>query len=79
MLATDFFHVDTVTGKRFYVLFVIEVKRRVVHLLGATTNPDNAWVTQVARNLVWDLQEAQKTVLFLIRIQCGAKGWIGPI
>ena len=33
------------------MLFVIEVERRVVHLLGVTANPSGPWVTQVARNL----------------------------
>jgi len=67
MLATDFFHVDTVAGQRYYGLFVIEIERRVVHLLGVTTNPNGPWVTQMARNLAWELQEAKCTTRFLIR------------
>ena len=50
IVATDFFHVDTVLLRRYHVLFVIELERRVVHVLGATTNPNDPWVTQVARN-----------------------------
>jgi transposase InsO family protein len=67
MLATGFFHVDTVGGRRFYALFVIELDRRVVRLLGVTTNPNGRWVTQMARNLVFDLSEAKLTIRFLIR------------
>jgi transposase InsO family protein len=67
MLATDFFHVDTVLGQRFYCLFVIEVGSRVVRLLGTTTNPDGGWMAQVARNLVFELQDAGCRVQFLVR------------
>ncbi len=67
MLATDFFSVDTILLRRYYVLFVIEVERRVVHLLGVTTNPDNPWVTQVARSFVSDLEEAGRRFRFLVR------------
>ena len=67
MLATDFFHVDTVLGQRFYGLFVVEVGNRVVHLLGSTTNPDASWTAQVARNLVFELQEAGCRPRFMVR------------
>ena len=35
--------------------FVIELHTRRVHLAGATRNPDAAWVTQLTRNLAFDL------------------------
>jgi len=67
ILATDFFTVDTVMLRRYYVLFVIELERRVVHLLGVTANPNEAWVTQVARNFSTDLEDAGRQWRFLIR------------
>jgi putative transposase len=51
MLACDFFTVETISLRRFYVLFFIELQSRRVHLAGCTTNPTGAWVTQQARNL----------------------------
>jgi putative transposase len=66
-LATDFFGVDSVTLRRYYVLFVIEVDSRVVHLLGVTTNPAMAWVVQVARNFTSDIEDAGHRFRFLIR------------
>jgi putative transposase len=49
MLACDFFTVETISLRRFYVLFFIELGSRRVHLAGCTTT--GAWVTQQARNL----------------------------
>jgi putative transposase len=51
MVACDFFTVETISLRRFYVLFFIELESRYVHLAGCTTNPTGGWVTQQARNL----------------------------
>jgi putative transposase len=51
MLACDFFTVETISLRRYYVLFFIELGSRRVWLAGCTTNPTGAWVTQQARNL----------------------------
>ena len=66
ILATDFFHVDSVMLRRYYVGFVIEVDSSVVHLLGVTANPVMAWVVQVARNFTSDLEDADRRFRFLI-------------
>jgi transposase len=67
VLATEFFTVDTVGLKQLYVLFVIELSTRQVHVLGVTDDLTGIFVTQVARNFVGDLAGCGRSVKFLIR------------
>ena len=67
LLAIDFFHVGTVTLKRLYVAFIIEIKTRRVHPLGITEHPAEVWVVQLARSLAGDLEEAGHRFRHLIR------------
>src|SRR3989475_5285226 len=50
MLACDFFTVETISLRRFYVLFFIELESRRVHLAGCTASPTGAWGAQQARH-----------------------------
>ena len=36
----------------YYVLFVISIADRMVHVAGITTRPDEPWMLQIGRNLV---------------------------
>ena len=68
ILACDFFTVDTVSLRRLYVFFFIELDTRRVHLAGITPNPTGPWTTQAARNL---LMSYQRKVRFVIRDGAG--------
>ncbi|MBM4319817.1 MAG: transposase family protein [Deltaproteobacteria bacterium] len=54
MAAADFFTVEVLTLfglVRFSVLFVMQLKTRTVEIAGITSQPSEAWMMQVARNL----------------------------
>ena len=71
IIATDFFHVDTVPLKRVYVLVFIEHSTRRLHVAGTTANPDEAWTTQQARNLAMSMGARLEDMRFLIRDRGG--------
>jgi putative transposase len=68
IVACDFFTIDTVMLRRYYVLFFLELETHRVHLAGITTNPTGTWTTQAARNL---MMGHERTIRFLIRDGAG--------
>ncbi len=69
--ACDFATVDTARGRRFYLLFFIDVPTRRVTLAGITTNPTGPWTTQAARNLFLTGSEAFNGCKMLLRDRAG--------
>jgi Transposase./Integrase core domain. len=67
IVAVDLFTVETISLRRLYVLFFIELDSRRVHLAGATARPNGAWMVQQARNVAWTLSERATPIRFLIR------------
>src|SRR5207249_1468634 len=65
IVACDFFTVESMFLRRYYVLFFIGHASRRVWLAGCTTNQTGDWVTQQARNLGLDFSEGG--IRFLIR------------
>ena len=54
LTATDFFTAEVWTRGglvTYYVLVFIEIATRRVHIAGATPNPNEAWMMQMARNV----------------------------
>jgi putative transposase len=68
IVACDFFTVDTVLLRRYYVLFFIELDRRRVHLAGIAKHPTGDWTTQAARNFC---MRTDRVIRFVIRDGAG--------
>jgi putative transposase len=71
LLACDFLETVTLTGTRMYVLAVIEHASRRIRILEATAHPTATWVTQAAKNLVMDLEDAGCRARYMIRDRDG--------
>jgi putative transposase len=54
IVAADFFSAEVWSWRglvTYYVLFIIELARRVIHIAGITTQPTEDWMMQVGRGL----------------------------
>jgi Homeodomain-like domain len=67
IIACDFFTVETIGLSTLYGLFWIEVHTRKVHVSGAPSNPDSAWVAQQGRNLALARGLGEPPARFLVR------------
>ena len=57
LAGTDFFSVEVLTLRglvTYYVLFFIHLESRRVEIAGITPHPNEAWMTQIARNVTMD-------------------------
>ncbi|MBF0121608.1 MAG: transposase [Desulfobacterales bacterium] len=53
----DFFTTEVITPKglvTYYILFFVHLASRLVYIAGATPNPDEFWMKQIARNITMD-------------------------
>ncbi|WP_435864136.1 integrase [Streptomyces mirabilis] len=71
LLACDFLETVTLPGARMYVFAVIEHASHRIRILGATAHPTARWVTQAAKNLVMNLEDAGCRARLLIRDRDG--------
>ena len=69
MAAIDFFTVEVWTSRGLlthYVLFVMSLGERVVHIVDMTTRPGEAWMLQVGRNLFDEESDTLASKRYLI-------------
>ncbi|WP_406504978.1 integrase core domain-containing protein [Streptomyces sp. NBC_00212] len=67
IIAADFFHVDTITGRRLHALAFLEHGTRQLHITGVTAHPTAQWATQQARNLAAGLGSRVEALHFVLR------------
>ncbi len=66
-VACDFACVDTVSLRRYYLLFFIDIPTRRVFYAGITDHPTGDWTTQAARNLFLRHSDALASCKALVR------------
>ncbi len=69
MAATDFFTIEVLTSRglvTYYILFVVHLATRRVHIAGVTTEPNSAFMIQVAQNLTDEFDGFLKDYAYLV-------------
>lgn len=66
LVATDFLIVDTIYFKRLFVLIYVHLATRQILWSAVTANPNQAWLAQQSRNLLWEASEQRIQVGGLI-------------
>jgi hypothetical protein len=66
LLCCDFFVVESLFLRTYYMLFFLEIGTRRVHLAGVTANPNGQWVAQQARQYIWAIEEREEMFRCLI-------------
>ena len=56
-----------IDGTSAYILAILEHATRRIQILGVTAHPNDAWVTQMARNLLMDLDGRIDSIKFVLR------------
>ena len=57
LVATDFLIVDTIYFKRLFVLIYVHLATRTILWSAVTANPNQDWLAQQSRNLLWEAAE----------------------
>lgn len=53
--------------RTIYVLFFIEIDSRQIHIAGCTRHPYQIWINQQTRQVLWQLDDQDTKMRFLIR------------
>jgi hypothetical protein len=79
ILAMDFIETVALTGQHQYILATIHHASRRLRILGVTAHPAHAWVAQVIRNVLMDLNDAGNPTRFQFLIRDWDAKYPAPI
>ena len=62
----DFFTLDTIWGKRFYIFFIIYFQTRQIIRYAVTTNPTKRFIKQQLIEFTWNFKGEQVYLICVI-------------